>query len=169
MNIPYYFAYGSNMNPARMQARGLTFNWAQAARLPGYRLRFNKQSHANPGVSYANIEPATGARVEGVLYQLCDAASMAVMDGFEGTPVRYSRESLAVQLAGEGEPVWQQTWVYLANPAFINNSLLPESRYLEHLLAGRDFLSGDYLAALRDHPSHQSEALAGDAGLKFNV
>jgi hypothetical protein len=51
----YYFAYGSNMNPARMQARGLVFSAAESARLPGYRLAFNKRSHCTPGVAYANV------------------------------------------------------------------------------------------------------------------
>ncbi len=50
-----YFAYGSNMNPARMQARGLSVCEALAGRLPGYVLCFNKRAtglgvYRQPGV-----------------------------------------------------------------------------------------------------------------------
>ncbi len=154
------------MNPARMQARGLGFISAQAAYLPGYQLRFNKQSYARPEVAYANIEPCTSGQVEGVLYQLASAEAMVLMDGFEGTPVRYSRECLAVELK---TGVQQAAWVYLANPAFINNNLLPESSYLAHLLAGEAFLSREYLLQLRQQPSVVTAVIPGEAGLKFNV
>lgn len=161
----YYFAYGSNMNPARMQARGLVYDRALAGRLPGYALRFNKQSHSRPTVAYANIVPASGRCVEGVLYQLAEDRALAAMDVFEGTPVRYSRERM-VLLSDEG-PV--AAWVYVANPAFINNSLLPESNYLNHLLAGEAHLSADYLAWLCEHPAHRSAEPASEEGLRFNV
>ncbi|MFT6592552.1 MAG: hypothetical protein ACJAU3_000610, partial [Zhongshania sp.] len=84
-----YFAYGSNMNPARMRARGLNFVRAESAVLPGFRLVFNKQSHCKPSVAYANVRPASKCRVEGVLYTLANAADLDLMDHFEGTPVRY--------------------------------------------------------------------------------
>lgn len=161
----YYFAYGSNMNPARMEARGLAYVRARVGRLPGYALRFNKQSHSRPTVAYANIVPASGQCVEGVLYQLADELALAAMDVFEGTPVRYSRERM-VLCSDEGVV---PAWVYVANPAFINNSLLPESNYLNHLLAGEAHLSADYLAWLRQHPAHSSPNLAGEEGLRFNV
>src|SRR5690606_570231 len=112
-----YFAYGSNMNPARMQARGLRYFQAVAATLDGFRLRFNKQSHSRPEVAYANIVPASGSCVEGVLYSLEEEAELLKMDLFEGTPVRYSRERLAFRTAEGLFP----GWVYVANPAFINN------------------------------------------------
>ncbi|MBD2859633.1 gamma-glutamylcyclotransferase [Spongiibacter sp. KMU-158] len=153
------------MNPARMQARGLYFHTARSGSLPGYRLRFNKESHASPGVAYANIEPFTTSSVEGVLYELADPAAIALMDGFEGTPVRYSRECLHVHTAQGLE----LAWVYLANPAFINNQIIPESRYLAHLLAGEAFLSEAYMQQLQSQDCLPSEIIEGEAGLKFNV
>ncbi len=39
-----YFAYGSNMNPQRVRERGLAVVRAEAARLPGFRLAFDKCS-----------------------------------------------------------------------------------------------------------------------------
>lgn len=163
-NKPRYFAYGSNMNPARMRARGLLFLTAEAARLPGYALRFNKQSHSTPGVAYANIVAATGRVVEGVLYTLRDDMEMAKMDVFEGTPVRYSRERVLVDTEGGAAA----TWVYVANPAFVRAGLLPEDRYLSHLLAGADFLSADYVDGLRQQPCQPAQSHSGKCGLLFN-
>lgn len=161
----YYFAYGSNMNSARMAARGLVFSAGQAASLPGYRLAFNKQSHNRPTVAYANIVPALQARVEGVLYQLDSEKELLKMDVFEGTPVRYSRECMLLHV----EETVFTAWVYTANPAFINNALLPESNYLAHLLAAESYLSTDYFHWLQTHPCTPSECSGGDEGLMFNV
>lgn len=160
-----YFAYGSNMNPARMRARGLNFVSAESAVLPGFRLVFNKQSHCKPSVAYANVRPASKCRVEGVLYTLANAADLDLMDHFEGTPVRYSRECF--QVVTSSGP--RATWIYVANPAFINNRLLPESSYLMHLLAGRDFLSAEYLQMLSDHHCVLSEPIPGEQGLLRNA
>ncbi len=169
MTCFHYFAYGSNMNPARMRARGLHFSTAEAAVLANFRLRFNKQSHCRPEVSYANIEPALGSRVEGVLYALEDSDAIGKMDHFEGTPVRYSRERLRIHTPGRGAAASEVAWVYLANPAYINNQLMPEQNYLAHLLAGEAFLSAEYLAWLHEHDCHPSEQPGGELGLLFNV
>ena len=55
--VSYYFAYGSNMNPARMQARGLRVEDAMAARLPGYALSFDKRAHDHPCLLYTSPSP----------------------------------------------------------------------------------------------------------------
>ncbi len=164
MSSPYYFAYGSNMNPARMHARGLLFSSAETARLEGYTLCFNKAAHNNPGVAYANVLPTHGGCVEGVLYRLGDVAAIAQMDHYEGTPVRYSRETLTVHTAAGS----QRAWVYLANPAYIRRGLLPQSRYLQHLLAGAEFLSPSYLEWLRSQPCHAVTEGCAQRGLQYN-
>ena len=160
----YYFAYGSNMNPARMRARGLAYVDLWAARLPGYGLRFNKAAHNQPGVAYANIVPTSNSCVEGVLYGLASEQDLDKMDHFEGTPVRYSRECLEVS----GEFGAQAAWVYVANPAFVREGLLPQSRYLEHLLAGQAYLSAAYLTFLRQQPCQYVEPACPERGLLFN-
>ena len=68
----YYFAYGSNMNPARMAVRGMRYRQSLRAQLPGWQLAFNKRAHGKEGIAYANIVKAehSGAEVQGVLYQL---------------------------------------------------------------------------------------------------
>lgn len=142
--MSYYFAYGSNMNPLRMQARGLRVEEAMAARLPGYALCFNKRAHDHPGRAYANIRHQPGGVVEGVLYRLTSGDEILKMDPFEGTPIYYSRERMWVETA-QGTIA---AWLYVANPAWRQEGLSPSVSYLSHLLAGREWLSADYWAVL---------------------
>ena len=54
----YYFAYGSNMNPARMAVRGMRYRQSLRAQLPGWQLAFNKRAHGKEGIAYASIVKA---------------------------------------------------------------------------------------------------------------
>lgn len=140
----YYFAYGSNMNPARMRTRGLEFDQAIPAKLEQAELLFNKRAADAPHRSYANVGFRQGSVVEGVAYRLCDKHQILKMDPFEGTPRLYSRDIFTVQ-SDEG-PI--HAWVYVANKAMIQEDLKPARWYLEHLLAGREFLSEAYFQQL---------------------
>ncbi|GLZ89456.1 gamma-glutamylcyclotransferase [Metapseudomonas resinovorans] len=151
--MPFYFAYGSNMNPARMRSRGLAFSEALAGRLEGYALCFNKRAHDRPGRSYANIRYQRDGVVEGVLYRLEHEDEIWKMDPFEGTPIFYSRERMPVVTA-RGV---QSAWVYVANPAMREDGLWPTRSYLEHLLAGREFLTPTYWENLAAVPAHADE------------
>lgn len=159
----WYFAYGSNMNPLRVEARQLPVVEAWAAVLPGYRLVFNKRAHGKQGVAYANIAFCRQSRVEGVAYRLAEPADILRMDPFEGTPVRYSREVFHVETV-QGPLA---AWVYVANRAWIADDLLPERPYLQHLLAGEQYLSPEYRDTLVRQPCLDVPAPAG--GLAFNV
>ncbi|WP_330114159.1 gamma-glutamylcyclotransferase family protein [Pseudomonas sp. JS3066] len=151
--MSFYFAYGSNMNPARMRSRGLAFSEALAGRLEGYTLCFNKRAHDRPGRSYANIRYQRGGVVEGVLYRLEHEDEIWKMDPFEGTPIFYSRERMPVVTAGGVQPAW----VYVANPSMREDGLWPTRSYLEHLLAGREFLTPAYWEDLAAVPAHPDE------------
>ena len=147
----WYFAYGSNMNPDRMRSRGLSFSESLSGQLAGYELCFNKRAHDRPDTAYANIRHRQGAVVEGVIYRLEGGDEIFKMDPFEGTPVLYSRERMPILTAQGVLP----GWVYIANPAWRSEGLRPTRAYLEHLLAGREYLSQDYwqaLAATLVHP-----------------
>jgi gamma-glutamylcyclotransferase (GGCT)/AIG2-like uncharacterized protein YtfP len=166
----WYFAYGSNMNPERMSARGLLFSEAVSGRLPGFSLRFNKKATGKEGVAYANIVYAPQACVEGVLYSLVEAEAIELMDPFEGNPVRYSREIFSV--ISDDRII--NAWVYVANPAMIAEGLLPEKRYLEHLIAGNKWHSSEYQDWLVNHPTIDSDCISASQnnkldGLVFNV
>ena len=163
----WYFAYGSNMNPARMQARNIDFRQALPGRLQHYQLRFNKRAVGKQGVAYANVAYKKNAVVEGVVYQLKSPRHISDLDPYEGTPVRYSREIFAIDL-----PVRKvvHAWVYVANPAMIDTGILPEQRYMDHLLAGRNWHSESYHQWLKTHAFIEQEPLSNtDEGLAYNV
>lgn len=133
------------MNTARMRNRAMQVVRCEAGVLEGFRLVFNKRSADNPHISFANIAWQPGHQVEGVLYQLSGVKELDKMDRFEGSPRLYSREIFPVACR-DGRVL--PAWVYVANAAMISDGLRPERWYLEHLLAGRDYLSVAYVAAL---------------------
>ena len=164
--VARYFAYGSNMNPDRVRDRGIRFEHAAGARLEGFALVFDKTSKQHAGLGHANVRRAPGQVVEGVLYWLETAEEIGKMDRFESTPVNYSREVIHVSVQTEHLPddrvlespyseVLITTWTYFANPAVRQSGLLPPRTYLDHLLAGRPYLSSDYYQMLRAQPCEE--------------
>ena len=75
--MAYYFAYGSNMNPARVVARIGETRRAVHGWLEEHRLSFDKASRVE-GIAHANVQPAPGERVEGVLYELLEAEQITL-------------------------------------------------------------------------------------------
>jgi len=143
-----YFAYGSNMNPARVAARGLEVRDALPARYVDRELVFDKSSAAHPGSGHANLRWRRGAVAEGVFYELADDRQILLMDPFESAPVNYSRELVEVQTPRGRR--W--AWTYFANAAVRRPGLRPSRGYLDHLLAGRPFLSAPYYRRLAAWP-----------------
>lgn len=144
----HYFAFGSNMNPQRVRERGLVFGRVDGAWLVDYRLLFDKTAAVHAGTGHANIEPAPGDRVEGVVYELVHDDEILKMDPFEQVPVNYLRHQILVQTrAGT-----QRAWTYIANDAVRQPGLLPERAYLDHLLCGAPWLSPEYHARLAAWP-----------------
>ena len=86
-----YLAYGSNMDTARMKARCPGARLIGGAKLPGYRLVERL---------YADIEPAEGRSVRGVLWSVTEA-DVASLDRHEGVAAGvYRRGVYAVEFAG---------------------------------------------------------------------
>jgi gamma-glutamylcyclotransferase (GGCT)/AIG2-like uncharacterized protein YtfP len=148
--IRAYFAYGSNMNPARVAARGLRIAACESARLEGVRLVFDKASNDHPECAHANLAFGRNGVVEGVLYRLVDADEIRKMDPFERTPINYSRDAIVVETTHGSV----NAWTYFANPGVRRAGLRPERAYLEHLLAGRPYLSAPYYSWLDRTPCH---------------
>jgi len=141
-----YFAYGSNMNPARITSRLHTTKIKGVpAHLEGYQLKFNKRGRDKYGddIGYANIIKRKNSIVEGVAWHVPTWA-IQMMDVFEGYPMHYDRVNLHVRSSVGPLPAI----VYMATPEVVDNSLLPTMDYLNHLLAGRKALSKPYLAML---------------------
>jgi gamma-glutamylcyclotransferase (GGCT)/AIG2-like uncharacterized protein YtfP len=140
----YYFAYGSNMNRSRVESRKMDFTHCETGILTNYRLAFNKRSVKYPGAAAANVMQSTGQQVQGIVYHLSDAAQIMAMDPFEGYPHRYNRVLAPIQTANGLLDVW----VYIANANHVQEGLRPAVWYLNHLLAGRDYLTPDYVKNL---------------------
>lgn len=89
MNNTVYFAYGSNMNSAQMEQRCPRAEYVGIARLDGWQFELHERG-------IANIKPAPGDNVWGVLWMLTDE-HCATLDRFEGIASQvYRRETITV-------------------------------------------------------------------------
>lgn len=88
MNTLLYFAYGSNMLSKRLTERVGYVHRIGVYTLLNHRLLFNSGSFRLN--SYANIEPAEGESVEGVLYNL-NETQIHSLDFCEGYPRNYEK------------------------------------------------------------------------------
>lgn len=145
MTADYYFAYGSNMNPSRVEHRDMAFVDHVAGVLIDYQLCFNKQSQKYPGAASANVMRNQDGSNEGVLYRLQTPGEIERMDPYEGYPIHYDRVILPIR-SSDGIC---KAWVYTTNAAYIAEGLQPAQWYLDHLLAGAPFLTSAYVAMLR--------------------
>lgn len=147
MNL--YFAYGSNMDPKRIQKRINRVPPKESAALSGHKLYFNKQADKKPGIGHANIMPTEGETVHGILYQVTEN-ELSQIDDCEGVSSGYYSRLTVTVLPEDGQEVAAVT--YIACPDKISDGLLPERSYLDHLLAGQDDLPEAYWCSLSNHP-----------------
>lgn len=139
-----YFAYGSNVDSERMKGRSVNFESSEAAVLEDYELNFHKRSKKFFDRGFANVSPAKGKHVEGVLYQLSEE-DILKLDKFEGCPLHYERVTLPVVLKTGIVPAQ----VYVAKAEWIVEGLKPTREYLNHLLKGERFFTGPYFDRLK--------------------
>jgi gamma-glutamylcyclotransferase len=150
----WYFAYGSNMDAARLfddrlAPEGLDRGERIAGRLDGWRLVFNKPARTPPGAAAGNIVVAPGDVVHGTLNRLPPRA-LEVLDRFEGVAGgHYRREIVQAAKGDSGMLVEAVTYVALLT----GEALRPTRAYLAHLLAGSDLLPVDYSRRLRETPT----------------
>ena len=150
----WYFAYGSNMNPARLvdgrlKEKGVEMGARIAGRLEGWQLAFNKIARTPPGAGAGNILVKPGGVVHGTLNQMPDAG-LAVLDVWEGVASgHYERRLLPVIRTDTGATVEAVAYVAL----MVGEGLRPTREYLGHFLAGQDLLPADYLEWLAATPT----------------
>ena len=139
----WYFAYGSNMSRAQMRSRAGAVLSEQPARLESYELIFNKKVRG--GTASANIRPAPGRVVHGVLYQIPESA-FRNLDRFESAPEHYRRIEVTVtDSAGKKIPAQ----VYIATR--VEAGLRPAAHYLKTILygAGEHGLPEEYIGVVK--------------------
>jgi hypothetical protein len=121
-----YAAYGSNLHPRRLQKR------VSSARLLGtcfsaaYELKFNKQSDVD-GSGKCSIFPGAGG-VFFAIYEI-ESSQKALLDSIEGVGLGYDHHLLQDLEYGDCQ-------TYIANPAVINDGILPFDWYRELVLIG---------------------------------
>lgn len=138
-----YFAYGSNMNKDRMKERKINFTSRQFAKLFGYKLVFNKKAKDGE-FAYANIIASENDCVEGAVYEFPES-DITLLDQKEGYPLHYDK-TIVKLIDNSGNQIEAITYVAQANK--IKQGLLPQKKYLNHLLAGQDILSKEYFDQL---------------------
>ncbi len=139
----WYFAYGSNMNRAQMRLRAGQVLEERPAHVENYELVFNKKSRG--GSATANIRPAPGKTVHGVLYKIPESAFRS-LDRFEGVPEHYRRIEVAVT-EGTGKKIAAQA--YIATK--VEKGLRPAPHYLQTILDGaaEHGLPSDYIEGIK--------------------
>jgi hypothetical protein len=170
MERVWYFAYGSNMQPATFAGRrGIAPARALAARAPGWRLTLDKTPLVPIGESFANLLPAPAAETFGVLYEI-SAADLVHVDLTEGVLIgNYARIEIAVVPLVASGPARAFTLVSDKRSA----DLRPSDHYMALLIEGAEVhgLPSEWIAMLRAVPTcvTSPEAMAGrrflDAGL----
>jgi gamma-glutamylcyclotransferase len=152
--LTWYFAYGSNMNPARLldgrlAQKGVSMGERIGGRLDGWQLAFNKIARDPAGAGAGNIVVAPGQIVHGTLNALPDAG-FDVLDIWEGVAGgHYERRTLPIIRADTGEAVDAIAYVALK----VGDGLRPTREYLGHLLAGQDLLPATYWTWLQATPT----------------
>ena len=150
------FAYGSNMHLGDLarwlDERGLAELApleARPARLVDHALDWHYHSMSRDGGA-ANVVPAPGAEVRGVVIHGCERLLEAI-DAKEGHPVRYSRGTQPVPAACLHTGEVLEAWVYRVQPAYRTDApVAPRAAYLQLMLeaAGHHGLGEDWQARL---------------------
>jgi cation transport regulator ChaC len=128
----WYFAYGSNMHDSAFieRRRMRPLEW-RAARLKGYRLRFNLDGNPKGRAAPANIRPDANAEVWGVLYRIT-LREMLRLNSTEGVPGGTYRPTWLSVEDVDGRVVEAMTYVAVGNP----HDGRPSLRYIKLLRDG---------------------------------
>lgn len=166
----YYFGYGSNMFTDRLQERVPSACPVTTATLHGHELRFHKRSR--DGSAKCNVVPVSrpGTCVHGVVFDV-SGSDLDALDEAEQRGRGYERQQLAV----EGADTTFDVFAYVAQPAYVDDALLPYEWYRTLVVAGarQHNLPTPYveqLEAVRSYPDPDEErrrthrALLHDAG-----
>lgn len=140
-----YFAYGSNMLPARLLDRCPTARAIGVGVAQDLSLEFSKPSKDLSGK--ATLVTAKGARVPGVIFEI-ELAERSKLDRHEGLGSGYRRDdAFPIENIARGSTV--RTSSYLGT--FLDARLKPFDWYLATVIAGADHhgLDAEYIAALR--------------------
>lgn len=145
-----YFAYGSNMDVAQMEARCPGAEVVGMGVLADHMLCFPRHSVMRD-CGVASIMPRLGRETLGVVYGL-SADNIARLDAYEDFVAERAAElnsytRVEIEVLVDGRPYVAQT--YIAVPQ--DGAFRPNAAYLRHLLDGASMhgFPADYLAHLQ--------------------
>jgi len=127
----WYFAYGSNLLVAQIEARTGQIRKAIRSRLEGYCFTFNNRDEN--GEIYANVVPDPATEVWGVVY-LFDTEALRKMDEFEGVSDGCYRRIPVTVESDSGERI--QATAYIAGEDFVGKPGKPSGEYLGRIISG---------------------------------
>jgi len=136
-----YFAYGSNMSPARLRERTPGAQRIGSYVLQAHDLRFHKRGRDGSGKCNALYTRNLNHRVFGVLFEICPG-EMKDLDKAEGLGYGYDQKTVIVVNDDCSEVA---ATVYCATD--IDEQLRPYTWYKQHVLVGakESSLPGDYI------------------------
>lgn len=140
-----YFTYGSNLNIKRAKRWGVKVLDVEAATLQHWQLTFSVINEVKENAGFANIIPRKDANVEGAIIYT-DEKSVLSLDEYEDYPIDYLKQQITVQTQS-GTSI--SCFAYVGNPERVRPNLHPKRPYLEHILAGRSFMSDSYYQKLK--------------------
>lgn len=127
-----YYAFGSNMLNRRLQLRVPSADPVSKAVLPGYELKFHKQSNTD-GSGKCSIQKKEGSKMYGVVFEI-DKDEKTLLDRAEGLGTGYKIREVEVQISGR--PI--EAFTYVATESHVDDSLRPFRWYKELVLAGAE-------------------------------
>ena len=136
-----YFAYGSNMDVMQLShriGRKVQQSDRQRAVLAGHTLKFNKMTESNLREGKANVVADPAGKTEGIL----DTITEDEFDKLAAYEGGYENRRLMV---GVEDGTETEAATFVAKSGRTRGGLKPTRGYLNHLLAGREFLSREYV------------------------
>ena len=142
------FSYGSNMCFTRLHSRVPSTKFVTIGKLQSYTLLLNKRSRKDhSGKANAFLTNNEADYVLGAIFEIVDNEKY-LLDVAEGLHHGYDEIILPIETDG-GEIINAQ--MYIANPAAIDNELIPFDWYLNYIITGaQDYnLQEEYIAKLQ--------------------
>ena len=131
----YYFAYGSNLHPVRLQDRVPSAKLICTVQLKNHILKFNKKSHDGSAKCNLVNTGKTSDFIHGAIYQL-SAEHKEILDKFEGKGFGYIDKQIELKF----EHKKYNCFSYFAQQEYIVDDLRPYHWYKQLVTLGASFL-----------------------------
>lgn len=131
----HYFAYGSNLHPVRLTERVESASLVASAKITGYQLKFHKLGQDDSAKCDLWHTGNAADTAYGAIYML-ESRHKYVLDQFEGKGSGYIDGEIKVPYAGET----LCCFTYLAQKAYIKDSIKPYDWYKKLVLGGASYL-----------------------------